>query len=175
MSGIATKTSFFTSLVRGTNARILDTRKTTPNFRAIEKWAVIIGGGLNHRFSLGDLIMLKDNHIDACGGIVPAIKQARKYLAENNLDLKIEAETRNLDEVRQALECTPDIIMFDNMTVQVMSQAVQLVAGKCQTEASGGITESNVRQVAETGVDFISIGALTHSFRSLDMSLKLIG
>ncbi|MFZ9980727.1 MAG: carboxylating nicotinate-nucleotide diphosphorylase [Cyclobacteriaceae bacterium] len=175
MSGIATKTSLFISLLRGTNTRILDTRKTTPNFRAMEKWAVAIGGGMNHRFSLSDLIMLKDNHVDACRGIEPAIKQARKYLSENNLDLKIEVETRNPDEVREALKCNPDIIMFDNMTVQVMSQAVQLVAGKCQTEASGGITESNIRQVAETGVDFISIGALTHSVRSLDMSLKLIG
>jgi nicotinate-nucleotide pyrophosphorylase (carboxylating) len=119
--------------------------------------------------------MLKDNHVDACGGIVPAIKQARKYLSENKLDLKIEVETRNLDEVRQAVECTPDIIMFDNMSAPLMRQAVLLVAGKCQTEASGGITESNIRQVAETGVDFISIGALTHSVRSLDMSLKLVG
>ena len=175
MSGIATRTSLFTGLVRGTKARIMDTRKTTPNFRAMEKWAVAIGGGMNHRFSLGDLIMLKDNHVDACGGIVPAIKQARKYLSENKLDLKIEVETRNLDEVRQAVECTPDIIMFDNMSAPLMRQAVLLVAGKCQTEASGGITESNIRQVAETGVDFISIGALTHSVRSLDMSLKLVG
>jgi nicotinate-nucleotide pyrophosphorylase (carboxylating) len=173
MSGIATKTALFTGLIHGTGAQILDTRKTTPNFRAMEKWAVSIGGGRNHRFSLADLIMLKDNHIDACGGITPAIQQVRKYLSEKNLNLKIEIETRNLDEVREALQSGPDIIMFDNMTVPVMQEAVHLVAGKCKTEASGGITESNVRQVAETGVNYISIGALTHSVRSLDLSLKL--
>lgn len=173
MSGIATRTSTFVNLIQGTGAQILDTRKTTPNFRAMEKWAVLIGGGYNHRFSLADLIMLKDNHIDACGGITPAMQQVRKYLSEKKLDLKIEVETRNLDEVQEALQSEPDIIMFDNMTVPVMKEAVQLVAGKCKTEASGGITESNVRAIAETGVDYISIGALTHSVKSLDLSLKL--
>lgn len=173
MSGIATRTSGMINLIRDTSARVLDTRKTTPNFRAIEKWAVVIGGGQNHRFSLGDLIMLKDNHIDACGGITKAINQTRNYLKENHLDLQIEVETRNLEEVKEALQCRPDFILLDNMNTDQLSDAVQLINGQCKTEASGGITEENIQRVAETGVDFISVGSLTHTVKSLDMSLKI--
>lgn len=173
MSGIATRTAFFVEKLSGTRARLLDTRKTTPNFRALEKWAVAIGGGTNHRFSLGDLIMLKDNHIDASGGIIPAIRAARTYCRKNALALRIEVETRNLNEVREALSEQPDIIMLDNMSVDDMKAAVEIISGKCQTEASGGITEEHIRKVAETGVDFISVGSLTHSFKSLDLSLKI--
>lgn len=174
MSGIATHTARLVRQLKGTNARVLDTRKTTPNFRAMEKWAVAIGGGQNHRFALSDLVMLKDNHIDGCGGITKAITQSRKYLAENGLNLQIEVETRNLEEVEEALNSQPDIILLDNMSVDEMKQAVQLVKGKCKTEASGGITEENIRSVAETGVDFISVGSLTHTIKSLDMSLKIL-
>ena len=174
MSGIATHTARLVRQLKGTNAQVLDTRKTTPNFRAMEKWAVAIGGGQNHRFALCDLVMLKDNHIDACGGITKAITQSRKYLAENGLNLQIEVETRNLEEVEEALNSQPDIILLDNMSADEMRQAVQLVNGKCKTEASGGITEKTIRSIAETGVDFISVGSLTHTIKSLDMSLKIL-
>jgi nicotinate-nucleotide pyrophosphorylase (carboxylating) len=172
MSGIATKTNKMVSLIAGTGAKLLDTRKTTPNFRAFEKWAVKIGGGENHRFALYDMIMLKDNHIDYSGGLTNAVAKTKKYLTLNNLDLKIEVETRTIAEVREALESQVDIILLDNMNPDKLREAVLLVANQCVTEASGGIVENNIRAVAETGVDYISVGALTHSYKSLDMSLK---
>jgi nicotinate-nucleotide pyrophosphorylase (carboxylating) len=173
MSGVATKTHFLTSLVAGTGARLLDTRKTTPNFRLLEKWAVLIGGGLNHRIGLFDMIMLKDNHIDMAGGIEAAILRTKDYLRASHKTLKIEVETRNLQEVEKVLQIGGvDVIMLDNMTVEQMREAVKLIDGRCQTEASGGITEKTIRSVAECGVDFISVGALTHSIQSLDLSLK---
>ena len=172
MSGIATKTNKMVSLIAGTGAKLLDTRKTTPNFRAFEKWAVKIGGGQNHRFALYDMIMLKDNHIDYSGGITKAVAKTKKYLKLNNLDLKIEVETRTIDEVSEAIESQVDIILLDNMNPEKLREAVKLVANQCVTEASGVIVENNIRAVAETGVDYISVGALTHSYKSLDMSLK---
>jgi nicotinate-nucleotide pyrophosphorylase (carboxylating) len=175
MSGIATQTHRLCQLIKGTKARLLDTRKTTPNFRLPEKWAVTIGGGLNHRFALYDMVMLKDNHIDMAGGIRPAIENTRKYLKAGNRSLKIEVETRNLGEVEEVLRVGgADIIMLDNMSIATMTQAVALIAGQCETEASGGITESTLRQVAECGVDYISVGALTHAVKSLDLSLKAV-
>ncbi|MBB6609644.1 carboxylating nicotinate-nucleotide diphosphorylase [Pontibacter sp. Tf4] len=173
MSGIATYTHHLTELIKGTNAKLLDTRKTTPNFRIMEKWAVVIGGGHNHRFGLFDMIILKDNHVDYAGGIKEAIVATQRYLQEKGKDLRIEVETRNLDEVRQALE-TGGIhrIMLDNMTPDMMREAVAMIGGRYETEASGGITEATIRAVAECGVDYISVGALTHSIKSLDLSLK---
>jgi nicotinate-nucleotide pyrophosphorylase (carboxylating) len=159
-------------LIDGTGVRLLDTRKTTPNFRAFEKWAVVIGGGENHRFALYDMIMLKDNHIDYSGGISEAVARTKKYLAKNNLELKIEVETRTLAEVEEALSAGVDIILLDNMNLDELRKAVLLVNNKCATEASGGINEKNIKLVAATGVDYISVGALTHSYNSLDMSLK---
>ena len=172
MSGIATKTNRLVDLLKGTEAKLLDTRKTTPNFRAFEKWAVKLGGGENHRFALYDMIMLKDNHIDYAGGIIPAVQNAKNYLVKNNLNLKIEVETRNITEVEHALDADADIILLDNMSISDLSKAVLFVNGRCVTEASGGIDEVSIRSVAETGVDYISVGALTHSYQSLDMSLK---
>lgn len=173
MSAIATKTKYFRDLIEGTGARILDTRKTTPNFRLPEKWAVAIGGGGNHRIGLFDMIMLKDNHIDIAGGIEKAIIRTKDYLRTLNKTLAIEIETRNLDEVREVLRVGGvDVIMLDNMDPATMREAVALIGGKCKTEASGGITEDTIRAVAETGVDYISLGALTHSVKSLDLSLK---
>lgn len=172
MSGIATKTNKMVSLIAGTGAKLLDTRKTTPNFRAFEKWAVKIGGGENHRFALYDMIMLKDNHVDYSGGITKAVAKTKKYLTQNNLDLKIEVETRTIAEVREAMEAQVDIILLDNMNPDKLREAVILVANQCVTEASGGIDENNIREVAETGVNYISVGALTHSYNSLDMSMK---
>ena len=172
MSGIATKTYKMNSLLTGTEVKLLDTRKTTPNFRAFEKWAVKIGGGENHRFALYDMIMLKDNHIDYAGGIAAAVAKTKKYLAENSLALKIEVETRTLDEVNEALISGVDIILLDNMSLEELRKAVKLINNKCATEASGGISEENIRLIAATGVDYISVGALTHSYNSLDMSLK---
>ncbi len=173
MSAIATKTAFLVNLIQGTSTRILDTRKTTPNFRLLEKWAVLIGGGQNHRIGLYDMIMLKDNHIDMAGGIEQAIVRTKDYLRASNRDLKIEVETRNLGEVQQVIDVGGvDVIMLDNMSVDDMRKAVALIGGKYKTEASGGITESTIRSVAECGVDFISVGALTHSVKSLDLSLK---
>lgn len=173
MSGIATYTHYLTSLIAGTGAKLLDTRKTTPNFRIMEKWAVLIGGGHNHRFGLFDMIILKDNHVDYAGGIKEAITATQRYLKEKGKDLKIEVETRNLDEVRQAME-TGGIhrIMLDNMSPDMMREAVAMIGGKYETEASGGITEETIRAVAECGVDYISVGALTHSIKSMDLSLK---
>ncbi len=173
MSGIATKTNQLAKLLLGTGATILDTRKTTPNFRLLEKWAVCIGGGGNHRIGLFDMIMLKDNHIDMAGGIEQAIIRTKDYLRAGNMNLKIEIETRNLEEVKKVLDVGGiDIIMLDNMGLREMTDAVSLIAGKYKTEASGNITEETIRQVAECGVDFISVGALTHSVKSLDLSLK---
>lgn len=175
MSGIATYTHKLNQLINGTGVNLLDTRKTTPNFRIAEKWAVAIGGGKNHRFGLYDMIMLKDNHIDYAGGIENAIKATKKYLEETGKDLKIEIETRNLNEVEEVLQVGGiDVIMLDNMMPSVMRDAVRLIDGAYKTEASGGITEANIREVAECGVNYISVGALTHSVRSLDISLKAV-
>lgn len=175
MSGIATYTHKLNQLIAGTGARLLDTRKTTPNFRICEKWAVAIGGGTNHRYGLYDMVMLKDNHIDFAGGIAQAVSSVQDYLKSKGKDLRIEVETRNLDEVRQVLACEGvDVIMLDNMSPALMREAVGIIGDRCETEASGGITESTIRAVAETGVDFISVGALTHSAMPLDLSLKAI-
>ncbi|GAB4401030.1 MAG: carboxylating nicotinate-nucleotide diphosphorylase [Microscillaceae bacterium] len=175
MSGIATLTRRLTQKIAHTSAKLLDTRKTTPNFRMPEKWAVRIGGGHNHRFGLFDMMMLKDNHIAYAGGIEAAIRGARTYLQEKSLDLRIEIETQNLEELRQVLAIGEvDVIMLDNMSPAQMREAVQLVAGRYPLEASGGITEETIVEIAETGVDYISVGALTHSAPSLDISLKAI-
>ncbi len=173
MSGIATKTRNLVEMISHTKARLLDTRKTTPNARIIEKWAVAIGGGQNHRFGLDDMVMLKDNHNDFAGGIGASIASTREYLAKNDLQLKIEVETRNIEEVNEVLSTGGvDVIMLDNFNLRLLHQAVEMIGNKCQTEASGGITESTIKDIAETGVDFISVGALTHSYESLDISLK---
>jgi len=173
MSGIATKTHQFVKLTEGTNAKILDTRKTTPGIRFLEKWAVRIGGGHNHRIGLYDMIMLKDNHVDFCGGIKEAILQTREYLNKTGRNLKVEIETRNLDEVKQVLAVGHvDRIMLDNFTPAAIVEALGVINGRFETEASGGITLETVRPYAETGVDYISVGALTHSYKSLDLSLK---
>ena len=173
MSAITSKTHHLTELVAGTNARLLDTRKTTPNFRLLEKWAVIIGGGYNHRIGLFDMIMLKDNHIDMAGGIEQAINRTKHYLRATKRELKIEIETRNLEEVREVIKVGGvDVIMLDNMSLADMRTALELIDGRYKTEASGGITEQDIRAVALCGVDFISVGALTHSIKSMDLSLK---
>ena len=173
MSGIATHTAHLTSLLSGTKARLLDTRKTTPNFRLCEKWAVLIGGGVNHRYGLFDMIILKDNHVDYAGGIAQAIAATKKYLADTGRQLPIEVETRTLAEVAQALAAGgADRIMLDNMSLAQLREAVALVAGRVPLEASGGITEQTIGEIARTGVDYISVGALTHSIKSLDLSLK---
>ena len=174
MSGIASYTRQLREMIQGTQAQLMDTRKTTPNFRMMEKWAVLIGGGLNHRFALYDMIMLKDNHIDLAGGIAAAIEGATKYLNDNHLNLKIEVETRTMKEVEEVVRVGGvDIIMLDNMSLKDLKKAVELIGGRFKTEASGGITESTLIEVAKTGVDYISIGALTHSVKSLDLSLKV--
>lgn len=173
MSAIATKTRDYVELVKGTKTTILDTRKTTPGIRILEKWAVKIGGGDNHRFGLYDMIMLKDNHIDYAGGITKAIDKAKKYLKEKNLNLKIEVEARDIKEVKEILT-TKGVhrIMLDNFTPKDTIKAVKLINGKFETESSGGITSSTIRTYAECGVDFISVGALTHSIYNMDLSLK---
>lgn len=172
MSGISTFTKRLVDIISGTNAQLLDTRKTTPGMRVFEKYAVSVGGGVNHRMGLYDMVMLKDNHNDYAGGITAGVNQTKSYLKSQNRQLKIEVETRNLEEVEEALSVGVDRIMFDNFSPDDMVKAVNLVNGRCETEASGGITESTIRNYAETGVDFISVGALTHSVRSLDLSLK---
>ena len=170
MSGIATETARCVEIVNGTRAAITDTRKTLPGLRAIQKYAVTVGGGKNHRYNLSDGAMLKDNHIDACGGIAGAVSALRSKLGHM---VKIEVETRDLDEVKQALESGADIIMLDNMDCDTMKKAVEIVNGKALLEASGGITHDTLREVAETGVDIISIGALTHSVQAFDISMRI--
>ena len=174
MSGIATMTHDWDSRLVGTKTKLLDTRKTTPNFRVCEKWAVAIGGGTNHRYGLYDMIMLKDNHIDYNGSITNAVKMAKDYVKKNKLKLKIEVETRNLEEVEEAVKSGADRIMFDNMDVETMTKAVKIVNKKAETEASGGITREVLNSVAKTGVDFISAGAITHSSSNIDLSLKAL-
>ncbi len=175
MSGIATLTRELTDLLKGLPCRILDTRKTTPCFRHFEKWAVEIGGGMNHRMGLYDMMLIKDNHIDFAGSIPGAILAANRYQKEAGISIPIEIETRDLDEVRQVLETgMVKRIMLDNMSIQMMEEAVKMAKGKFETEASGGITRENIREIAETGVDFLSVGALTHSAKSLDISLKAV-
>lgn len=175
MSAIATKTNHFAQLLDGTKTKILDTRKTTPGFRACEKWAVKIGGGENHRFALYDMIMLKDNHNDFAGGITHAINKTKAFLAENNLDLKIIVEARNLNEIKEILENEGVYrILIDNFNFEDTRIAVALIGDKCLTESSGNINEKTIRQYAECGVDYISSGALTHSVYNMDLSLKAI-
>lgn len=175
MSAIATKTDFFVNLLEGTSTKILDTRKTTPGIRALEKWAVKIGGGENHRFALYDMIMLKDNHIDFAGGITNAIKKTQDYLQETNRDLKIIVEARNLKEIEEILKSDGVYrILIDNFNYDDTRSAVKLIGDKCLTESSGGINEDTIRNYAECGVDYISSGALTHSVYNMDLSLKAI-
>ena len=173
MSGIATMTSKYVELLKGTKTRVLDTRKTTPGLRMLEKQAVKIGGGTNHRIGLFDMILLKDNHVDFAGGIANAIDRCHNYLKEKNLDLKIEIEVRNFDELQQVLDKGGvNRIMLDNFSVADTKKAVDIIAGRYETESSGGITFDTIRGYAEQGVDFISVGALTHSVKGLDMSFK---
>ena len=175
MSAIATKTNTFVKLLEGTKTQILDTRKTTPGIRALEKWAVKIGGGTNHRFALYDMVMLKDNHIDFAGGITKAIDKTKSYLKENNLDLKIIVEARDLDEIKTILKSNGVYrILIDNFNYEDTKTAVTLIGDKCLTESSGGITLDTARKYAECGVDFISSGALTHSVYNMDLSLKAV-
>lgn len=175
MSAIATKTREFVDLLEGTGTKILDTRKTTPGIRALEKWAVKIGGGENHRFALYDMIMLKDNHIDFCGSITKAIEKTKQYLKDNNKDLKIIVEARNLEEIEEILK-TDGVyrILIDNFNYEDTRKAVKLIGNKCLTESSGGINEKTVRKYAECGVNYISSGALTHSVYNMDLSLKAV-
>jgi nicotinate-nucleotide pyrophosphorylase (carboxylating) len=173
MSGIATVTNKYVERLKGTHTRVLDTRKTTPGLRMLEKQAVKIGGGVNHRIGLFDMILLKDNHVDFSGGIKNAIDRCHAYLKEKGLDLKIEIEVRNFDELQQVLDHGGvDRIMLDNFSVENTRKAVELIDGKYETESSGGITIDTLRDYAEAGVDFISVGALTHSVKGLDMSFK---
>ncbi len=175
MSGIATLAREMVRKVEGTDVKILDTRKTTPNFRMCEKWAVAIGGAHNHRYGLYDMVMLKDNHNDYAGGITKSVKSVKNYLEQIGKNLKIEVETRNLDEVREALSTgSVDIIMLDNMNLEEMREAVKIIGDQCETEASGGITIETIRAVAETGVNYISSGAIIHSAPNKDLSLKAI-
>ena len=175
MSAIATKTKMFVDLLEGTKTKILDTRKTTPGIRAVEKWAVVIGGGENHRFALYDMIMLKDNHIDFCGGVAKAILKTQQYLKGNKLDLKIIVEARNIKEVKEILACENVYrILLDNFDYDTTKEAVTLIGNQCLTESSGNINEKTIREYANCGVNYISSGALTHSVSNLDLSLKAI-
>ena len=175
MSGVATRTHEYVKVLEGTKTRVLDTRKTTPGLRLLEKEAVKIGGGVNHRIGLYDMILLKDNHVDFAGGIAHAIQRTKAYLKEKGKDLKIEIEVRNFDELAQVMaEGGVDRIMLDNFTPENTRKAVDIIAGKYETESSGGITFSTLKEYAECGVDYISVGALTHSVKSLDMSFKAI-
>jgi nicotinate-nucleotide pyrophosphorylase (carboxylating) len=172
LSGIATQTRVVVDMVKNTSVKLLDTRKTTPGLRILEKWAVTMGGGFNHRIGLYDMIMLKDNHIDSSGGITSAVNKTKEYLKANNLNLKIEVETRNLDEVKEALAVGVDRIMLDNFNPSLCVEAVNIIDNQCETEASGGITLSNIKEYAESGVTYISLGYLTHSVKALDISFK---
>lgn len=172
MSGIATMTARYQERLKGLKAKVLDTRKTTPGMRILEKEAVRIGGGANHRIGLFDMILIKDNHVDFAGGIPNAVSRARAYLKEKGKDLKIEVEVRNTDEIRQALDARVDRIMLDNFTPERTAEAVALIGGAAEIESSGGITLDTLRAYGEAGVDFISVGALTHSVKGLDMSFK---
>lgn len=175
MSGIATLTAQYAAELKGFKTQLLDTRKTTPNFRVLEKEAVKIGGGVNHRMGLYDMIMLKDNHIDFCGGLETAIQNAYDYIQSNNLKLKIEVETRSLEDVQIVLSTGKvDRIMLDNFSPEILSKAIELINGSLETEASGGIHLENIQQYAATGVDYISVGALIHQAKSLDLSLKAV-
>ncbi|WP_149303362.1 carboxylating nicotinate-nucleotide diphosphorylase [Pareuzebyella sediminis] len=175
MSAIATKTNEFVTLLEGTGTKVLDTRKTTPGIRALEKWAVKIGGGENHRFALYDMIMLKDNHIDFAGGITKAIQKTKNYLQETEKDLKIIVEARNLLEIEEILETSGvDRILIDNFNYEDTRKAVEMIGETCLTESSGGINEQTIRKYAECGVDYISSGALTHSVHNMDLSLKAV-
>ena len=175
MSGIATKTQAMQVLCKGTKAKVVDTRKTTPGFRFFEKWAVLIGGGANHRYGLFDMILIKDNHIDFAGGIIEAVSAANHYLKKIKKNLPIEVETRNINDVKKVLNFGHvNRVMLDNYTPAATLKAVQLINGKFEVESSGGITEKNIAAYAKCGVDFISIGALTHQIKSLDLSLKVI-
>lgn len=173
MSGVATQTAVYAKALEGTGCKVLDTRKTTPGMRVLDKMAVKIGGGENHRIGLFDMVLLKDNHIDFAGGIVPAIKSVKAYLAEKGKNIPIECEVRSLEDIDLVFEAGGvDRIMFDNFTPQMTRKAVEKVAGRCSTESSGGITLETMREYAEAGVDYISVGALTHQIKSLDLSLK---
>lgn len=175
LSGIATQTNKMVKILEGTQVKILDTRKTTPLLRELEKMAVRIGGGYNHRFGLFDMILIKDNHVDFAGGITKALNQTKQYLTDKKLDLEIEIEVRNMQELKEALDANiASRILIDNFKPHEMKEAVEFVNGRVQTEASGGITIDNLREYAETGVDFISSGALTHHIKSLDLSLKAL-
>jgi nicotinate-nucleotide pyrophosphorylase (carboxylating) len=176
MSGVATKTAFYVSLISGTNCTLLDTRKTTPGIRFLDKYAVKIGGGANHRFGLYDMIMLKDNHIDYAGGLSAALDRTKAYLTDVNLDLKVEVEVRSIVELKEllSLEQNYDRIMLDNFSPEELKSALALIPADIETEASGGITSDTIRAYAETGVQYISVGALTHSVKALDMSLKAV-
>ena len=175
MSGIATQSFYMNKLISGTKTKLLDTRKTTPNFRVFEKEAVKIGGGENHRFALYDMVMLKDNHVDYAGGVKSALNKTNDYLKDKNKELKIEIEVRNFQELKEALEHGGfHRVMFDNFTPEETIRAVEIVSGKFETESSGGITEKTIKSYANAGVDYISVGALTHHVKSLDMSLKAL-
>ena len=175
MSAIATKTHSYVEILKGTNTKILDTRKTTPGFRALEKWAVAIGGGVNHRFALYDMIMLKDNHIDFAGGITKAILTAKEYLKKHKLDIQIVVEARDLEEIQEILENKGvHRILIDNFNYTDTQKAIKLIGDQCQTESSGGIDEVTLRYYAECGVNYISCGALTHSVSNMDLSLKAV-
>lgn len=175
MSGIATLTAIYVDKIKDYHSKLLDTRKTTPNFRFFEKEAVRIGGGYNHRFGLYDMILLKDNHIDFCGGVSNAINKARDFLKEKELDLKIEVEVRNMDEVKEALQTgKADRIMLDNFSPEKICEALKIIDGDCETEASGNINLENIESYAATGVDYISAGAIIHQARSIDLSLKAV-
>ena len=174
MSGVATQTSIYVKELEGLKTKVLDTRKTTPGMRALDKIAVKIGGGVNHRIGLFDMIMLKDNHIDFAGGIPMAVNGAREYLKKHDKDLKIEVETRSLEDIKQCLELGVDRIMLDNFSIEMTKAAVELINGACEVESSGGITLDTIKDYAMCGVDYVSVGALTHQIHSIDMSLKSV-
>jgi len=173
MSGIATLTNTFVGKIKHTKTKILDTRKTIPGLRMLDKEAIRLGGGKNHRIGLFDMFLIKDNHIEIAGSITNAVNACRNFQQKKNINHKIEVETKNLEEVKEALSCNVNIIMLDNFNINLMKKAVELINGKCLVEASGNINIENVKEVAETGVDYISVGALTHSVKALDISLEV--